>query len=353
MGSELVLKDHRALQFAVARTSLAGAAAGLVHALHPGALTDVLGLFGLGVAAVVPRSARAWAMVSALACLGAGAAMVAGGSTLGAAAFGLCGALLFAREARSWPRRLVSLGVGAAALGAGLFVAAGLQGGLLHDVAPALGWMVAGGAAGFVAGFGVLGRELSLQPVLAGPAGATGALAAPLPEPTGELGELIGRAAQACRQAEEALGEEAPHAARAAQDLVGRIGVFSLRWRGIERQMAGSDRAALVERMERMAARAQATGDEVVRAEYLRAERALHQQLADLDAIRGWQERALARLHHHVAVLERLRLAALHRRSVDTGRSGEELGTLVEELGAASMDLDGAAEAMAELPASA
>jgi hypothetical protein len=351
MASALAVRDHRELQSAALRTAAAGAAAGLLHALFPGPLTDALALCALGISAVPPRSWRSAAIAALLACAGAGAAALPLGP--GLILLAGCGAALYARDAGGAGRSLVAGVAGVGALAAGLFVAEGLRAGLLVGLAAPLSWMAAGGAAGLCAGLGVVGRELEWRPVLptGEPAHAT------LPPPAtaapegGELGQLLGRAAVACRQARESLGEEAPAAARAASDLLERIGAFSQRWRDLDRQLGGLERASLVERAERMAERARAAVDDEVRDEYLRAERALRQQIDDLDAIRGWQERSLARLYHHVAVLERLRLAAIHRRSVATGRSGDELSALVDELSTAGLELDGAAEILAELPA--
>ena len=375
MSHALALRDHGAVQSAVVRTTVAGAAAGLVHALAPGALTDALSLCVIGLAAVPPRTLRSAAVAALLACVGGAAAVLPMGA--GLVLLAGCGAALFARDLDGGAgARLVAGVAGVAAMAGGLFVADGLLAGLLAGLAPALGWLAAGGAAGLCAGLGVVGREVEWQVML--PAGPQAVPSLPVarerspapgvpvpvslvspgaPGPVsgegGELGELLGRAALACRQARESLGDEAPAAARAATDLLSRIGAFSLRWRDLDRQLEGTDRAALTARVERMVERAHAAVDDEVRGEYLRAERALRQQVDDLDAIRGWQERSLARLHHHVAVLERLRLAAIHRRSVAAGRSGDELTSLVDELSDAGLEMDGAAEILAELPATA
>ena len=71
-------------------------------------------------------------------------------------------------------------------------------------------------------------------------------------------------------------------------------------------------------------------------------------QLAYLEEIAGGRERAVARLEHQVATLERLRWAALRHRSADAGRLGAELAPVVEELAQAGGDFDIAAEALSE-----
>ena len=359
MSNELVLRDHGALQYAVLRTTFVGAAAGLVEFYHHAPLVDAAVLFGLGCAVVVPKSLRSASVAAALACAAAGAWFVSTpltvlGWTAGGAAAALTG-MLFAREAKGGARRLLSTVAGALAFCGGLFVFSRSGVELAETLPWALPYLAAGAAGGFVAGFGALGREVTLQAALPAGDAALQRNALPPPAPasteTGELGELLVRARSASDDVERALGRDVPGAVAASQDLLKKVSAFAWRWRDIERQLARTDRAELIARMDRVGERSRAAADDVVRAEYQRAERALKQQLDDLDSIRGCQDRALARLHHHVAVLERLRLAALHRHSAESGKSAEALLPLVEELSAASLDLDGAAEVLAELSA--
>lgn len=357
----LVAGGHGRLQSAALRTAFAGAVAGLLHAIGPGfglwssAASDALALLLVGLAAVPPRSLGSAALAALLASA--------------AAAFGLlppwaslllllaCGGALYARDLEGGAgRRLAAATIGGAAVAGGLLVAEGLHAAIGAGLGDELAWLIAGGGAGFCAGLGVLGRQLELRPAAAalaldgaGPGQLVGRPAPPPSAHEGELGELLARAAQASQQASEALGSEAPAAARAAASLLQRVGGFAQRWRELDRQLQGTDRAALLGRAADLEARVAATTDEQARDQYQRAARALHQQIDDLDHIRAWQERSLARLHHHVAVLERLRLAALHRRSVATGRSGDELAELADELSTAGLELDGAAELLAEL----
>jgi hypothetical protein len=60
------------------------------------------------------------------------------------------------------------------------------------------------------------------------------------------------------------------------------------------------------------------------------------------------RERAVARLSHQVATLERLRLAAVRHRSVDAARLGIELQPAVDELHQAGGELDIESEALSE-----
>ena len=131
---------------------------------------------------------------------------------------------------------------------------------------------------------------------------------------------------------------------------MGKIERFAVRWHDLEKELSVTDKPALAERLAGVKAREEAAADAVVREEYASAREALTRQVEYLDGIERGRERAVARLHHHVAVLERLRLAALHHRAVTAGRVGEELAPLVEDLVAAGRDLDCDAEAIAELP---
>jgi hypothetical protein len=164
----------------------------------------------------------------------------------------------------------------------------------------------------------------------------------------GELGQLLLRAAETYRDTVEALGSEAPQARRAADDLVQRMARFGKRWREVEADAARSVPADVAGRLAILERRLAVTTDAVARAEFERARDAMTAQLAYLDEIARGRERAVAKLTHQVATLERLRLAAVRHRSVDAARLGAELQPVVDELTEAGGDLDTAAEALSE-----
>jgi hypothetical protein len=164
----------------------------------------------------------------------------------------------------------------------------------------------------------------------------------------GELGQLLGRAADAYRDAVDALGTEAPQARAAADDLVLRMARFGRRWREVEADAARSLPADVHERLAVLNRRLEATTDALAKVEFERAHEALLAQLASLEEIARGRERAVARLTHQVATLERLRLAAIRHRSVDASRLGAELQPVVDELSEAGGDLDLASEALTE-----
>ena len=100
------------------------------------------------------------------------------------------------------------------------------------------------------------------------------------------------------------------------------------------------------ERLQLVGRRLESSNDPLARAELARAREALAAQLAYVEEIANGRERAVARLEHQVATLERLRWAALRHRSADAARLGAELAPVVEELAQAGGDFDIAAEAL-------
>jgi hypothetical protein len=165
---------------------------------------------------------------------------------------------------------------------------------------------------------------------------------------TGEIGELLGRAQGAYREAVEAVGEEAPQVLSAANDLVMRMARFGRKWREVEREAQRSQPDLVLARLEQLDRKVLETSDPVARGEFERAREAVKAQVSYLAEIARGRERAVARLSHQVATLERLRLAAVRHRSVDAARLGAELQPVVEELQQAGGELDIEAEALSE-----
>jgi hypothetical protein len=164
----------------------------------------------------------------------------------------------------------------------------------------------------------------------------------------GELGELMGRAREAYREAVAALGDGAPEARAAAEDLMKKMAGFGQRWQQVEAEAGRTKPEEVRARLEKIEQKLLAAPDPVVRVELERAREALAAQLSYLDEIARGRDRAYARLTHQVATLERLRLAAVRHRSVDAARLGAELAPVVEELSQAGGDLDLASEALSE-----
>ena len=366
------IRDHEGLQAAVLRAVLASGGflvlASVLATSTASAWLVGAGALALGVATVPPRNKRSLALAVALALMAGGAVFLGGTWWLAIAA--LTAGASYARDCQDGRRALIATLAGTAAVTIGGLVAWRLISVDALDFLPGrLEFLVDGACFGLFAGLGVLGREVELveedathdSPAItaaAPPAPSVAPAAAdaiptaivPVSAATGELRELVTRATQAFADARTALPESSEVAA-AASDLMSKIDRFARRWVDLEGELSRADRAALAERLASVSAREAATEDSVVRAEYASARAALVKQVEYLDGIQRGRERAIARLHHQTAVLERLRFAALHHSAIAAGRTGEELAPLVEELVAAGRDLDCEAEAIAELPA--
>ena len=340
-----MLKDHEGLHDAVGRSALAGGAAAVAGMFLPAPVAAGLLALAVGVAVAFPRgrASAAWAILWACA---AGAAMQIGGTVgLAGAAIAVGGSI--ARGVRGNRRRLLAGSVGAlGAATAGMIARAFDSTGVLGFLPTGLEALAVGATSGLVVGVSSLGRHVHrLEPSIEGELHALAG--------NDEIGQLLGRAAVAYREAVEALGGDAPGARQAADDLVRRMALFGRRWQEVEAQAGRARADELRARASALAARTEATQDTVARVEFERAREAVTAQLQHLEEIERGRERAVARLTHQVATLERLRLAAVRHRSADATRLGLELQPLVEELAEAGGDLDVAAEALTEAATSA
>ncbi len=335
----LTLNHHSQLHESVARGTLAAGAAAVAGLFLPAAAAAALLAFALTIS-VVPPTSFASLSVAALCALVAGAGGARGGPAGEALAALAVGASL-ARGVGGWTR-WTAAGCGVVgALAASLVARALDSSGALEPLPSGVATLVTGATSGLIVGVASIGRHVErTRP-------AVDAELCALADES-ELGQLLGRAATAYRDAVVAIGDEAPAARVAADELMRKMARFGRRWRDLEAEAARSLPAELDERRLLVGRRLEATSDPLARLELARARDALTAQLSYLEEIRGGRERAVARLEHQVATLERLRLAALRQRSADAGRLGAELQPVVEELAQAGGDFDIAAEAMTE-----
>ena len=311
----------------------------MVAAFLPVPIAVAVAALAVTVAVAPPRSWRGAAESLLWALAAGGGGQIGGllGLLLGAGAVG--GSL---GRGVGGARRWVAGGFGMlGALGAVMVWRAFDRSGVLAFLPSGIEALVAGAAGGMMVGVSSLGRHVEVARL--GPHEAMKALA-----PDGELGQLLHRAATAYEDAVEAMGSSAPEARAAADDLIGRMARFGQHWREVEREAARSTPDSLQQRMAELDLRLAACSDPVAQAEFARAREALAAQVDSLAEIARGRERAVARLMHQVAMLERLRLAALRHRSVDAARMGAELQPVVEELSQAGTDLDIASEALSE-----
>lgn len=369
MKRSLAIDSHQKFHLTVLRTMAAGGVIGALHGLlgpantYLGELGGMHGIWAwlyggcavglLGAAAVPPTSRRGGAALLLSALLGSASAGLAGcaaaaGCTVGAP-LGLAVALglyLATGELGRWQALLMGL------LGAGMaLVAQRIPPALMAQdfmlELPATAASVIGGLGmGLAVGSATIVRHLrvKLEPV-------DRELKGLMPAATGddEISKLVAQAMTSYQQAADCL-EEHPQARASAEQLVKKVARFGKKWQDIQAQAHKSDRKQLDERIAELQARKDGSSDEGVRTEYERALCALREQVASLTEIEKGRERAVARLHHQVATLDRLRLAALRHRSVGAAKFGEELKTVVDDLVQAGQELDTAAEVLAEVP---
>ena len=326
----------------VARATLAGGAAAVAALFLPATLATLLTALIVTCAVAPPRDwagaapALMWAIVAA-----AGAEM---GGRLGVGVTAVAVAAGLSRGVAG-AARWTSLASGTVgALTAAMVVNALKATDAFASVPDGLRALGEGAVGGLIVGVSGIGRLLARprEPQL----DALAQLAA-LGDQS-ELGQLLGRAARAHRDALAAMGAEAPAARAAADDLVHKMTRFGRRWRDLELEAARSRPDELGARLLLMGRKLETTTDPLARLELGRAQEAMTAQLGYLDEIRHGRERAMARLEHQVAALERLRLAALRHRSVDAARLGAELQPVVDELAQAGGDFDIASDALAE-----
>lgn len=326
---------------------LAAGAAGLVGMFLPAPAGAALLTLAVGLAIVVPSSWTSAAIAGVLACVAGGAMRVPGvlGPLVTALAVGVTVGrdLAPAGEGKAaWLRRLGVVGLGALGAGGALLVSRAIQ---ATAVLPSGIEALAGGAAGgLMIGVASIARHVAhAKPALDAELRALAAASS-----GSEVGELLLRAANAWREARAALNGQAAEVQKAADDLVVKIVGFARRFCEVEAEARRTRPDELRDRLTRLDARLEATTDPMARAEFVRARDAVAAQLASLDEIDKGRERAVARLTHQVAILERLRLAAIRHRSVDATRLGAELAPVVDELADAGSDLDLASEALTE-----
>jgi hypothetical protein len=362
---------HADFQMTVLRSTLAGGLLGALHSVlgaSSGYLGEVSGLSGgwawlcgaasvavLGAAVAPPKTLRQRIFLAL--CCGLGAVATGLGARWGwsSASLAQLGGLglslslaLYFLVGLSRVTAAIMLVVGTAATVAALRLPAALGEQDAFLALPQLfRTVVSGLGVGFIVGSSAIVRHLRL--VQTSKLDKEIILLLPPPGAEDEIAKLVNQAVGSYQQAAECLDEH-PQARTAAAELVKKIARFGKKWQDIELELKKSSRAELVARQAELTQRREQSSDESVRTEYERALSALREQLHYLDEIEKGRERAVARLHHQVATLDRLRLAALRHRSVGAAKLGEELRAVVDELTQAGQDLDTAAEVLAEVP---
>ena len=161
----------------------------------------------------------------------------------------------------------------------------------------------------------------------------------------GEVRDLVNRGYRIWTNSAASLSEADPHR-QTLEEAVIRLFDVGRRWNNSAAEGAPKLAASLVDRIDTLDKRIDATEDKVAREQYQQAKVALAEQLRYIKEIGTSRERVLARMHNYLAAMERLRLAVINLESANASRDAvQPLLTDVEELG---RDIISSAEAMAD-----
>ena len=324
---DLRFGDHPS--FHRAALGMVGASAALALALHP--ITPmaplVAGIFGIAVGAALGYGRAAWRIIAAMAAALPIVAMTPSWPALAAGA-GVLGLGLAVGGPRGM-RGLMVVMIGA--IVALLAMWAALRFGHAQKLATWPAWandLASGSAMGIVGVLAALPRHLSFEsnPVAAAMRGLPRDL-------DGEVRDLCTRAVAIWNGAK-------------GSDLV-RDGVLkTLEVAAKTTSMPKQSDDDLAKRMEDLDARIAAASDDEVKAQYRSARAALDDQRRYRDQIRQNRERVIARLHNHVAALEKFQLAAS---GLEAARAATAGATAVKQLDELSQEVAASGEALAEL----
>ena len=359
MATTLKFREHEEFHRAALHMGIAGAGAGLLAHLA-GLLYPRLGGLGApiplailaGAAAFGAASPETRARVRDLGLLFLGMAAAAVGlrffgrtgpePTLGAAVFSIAFGLLIARgvTGRKW---FLTFFASAAAILTARFVFATFMAQTVHDMPIWVGAMLAGGAFGLVALLGILPRHIDVNQDR-----IQESWAKIKDKSQGEVGELLGRAATLWEKVDASL-ERDSSARRAIEDSVIRLFDVAAKWQSVESESSLPPADKLVERMEEIDAKIARTDDAVAKGQYERARGALAEQLRYVQEINTSKERVVARMHHYLAAMERLRFAVINHKSADASRLSTEVQPILDDLNALGKEIDCTSEAIGEV----
>jgi hypothetical protein len=116
--------------------------------------------------------------------------------------------------------------------------------------------------------------------------------------------------------------------------------------KSIEVKVTGASEAELTTRMEEIDRRITAATDNEIKTQYTSARAALEDQRRYRDHISKGRERLVARMHNHVAALEKFQLAAT---GLEAARAASTGATAMKQLEELSQDVAASGEALAEI----
>lgn len=316
---------------------LGGAAAGL--ALHP--LTThapiVGGLAGIAIGTAAGYGKPAFRIAAAALASGPLFVMAPSSPMLAAIActMGLGVALFGLRGVRG----LFAVLFGAATTLLAMWAAVRVMG--AHETHAWPAWardVVASGAMSMIGVIAMLPRHLSIafDPVSA----AVRRLPSDL---DGEVRELCNRSLAIWSAAKDKLDANDPGRALVREGVMKTLEVAT---KSADVKVAGASEQELAKRMEDLDARIAGATDAEVKSQYQSARNALDDQRRYRDHIKQNRERLIARMHNHVAALEKFQLAAGGLAAVRAATAGAQAVRQLEEL---SADVAASGEALAEL----
>jgi hypothetical protein len=329
--------DHASFHRAAAGMTLGGALFGL--ALHPiTPLAPIVGgLAGIAAGAAIGYGKPMWRLGAAAAASAAILALPAGWPALALAA-GVMALAVSIGGLRGW-RGLFAMALGAMTTLVAVWTA--LRIGHAEKTIAWSRWTVdaaGAGAMGIVGVLAMLPRHLaiSIDPVQAAmrrmPAGVTG-----------EMRGLCDRSAAIWQSAKTRLAANEPGLSLVRDGVLKAIEVASKSC-SLEVDAAGD--AELAKRITELDARIAAATDPEVRSQYQSARGALDDQRRYRDHIKQNRERLIARMHNHVAALEKFQIAASGLKAVRAAADGAPAVKQLDEL---SADVAASGEALAEL----
>jgi hypothetical protein len=335
--------DHASFHRAAAGMVGGAAATGLaLHSVTPLAPL-VGGLFGLAIGTAAGYGKTPWRLGAAAIASVPLFVMAPTAPTMAAVAatMGLGMALFGVRGARGLIAVFLGMATTLVAMWAAMKVTGGIGGPGAQETHTWPSWvrdMVASGAMGMIGVVASLPRHLrvSLDPVQT----AIRNLPAELDT---EVRELCNRSISIWQNAKEKLADNDP-----GKNLVrdGVMTTLEVATKSADVKVAGPTEQELTKRMEDLDQRIASATDAEVKTQYQAARGALDDQRRYRDHIKQNRERLIARMHNHVAALEKFQLAASGLVAARAATSG---ATAVKQLEELSNDVAASGEALADL----
>lgn len=305
-------------------------------------MAALAGAAAFGAASPATRMKLTEIVLIVVVALGTGVALrVLGARPIGAAVLAIGFGLLLARGGRRFALTLVAAG---ATVLLCRFVYVSLLGAAGGAGLPL--WVAAaatGGAFAFVGVIGLLPRHLDIASNR-----VAAAYEASRTVLTGEMRELADRAVTLWNKVDGTLEPDAAPR-KTIEDSIVRVLEVGRRWAAVEADGARTPADVLAQRMETMADKMAKTDDPVAKTQYSHAHAALAEQARYLSEIGASRERVLARMHHYLAAMERLRFAVINHRSADASRLANEVQPILDDLTHLGTDIDFSSEALHEV----